>query len=108
MAQAADTLLRSGAFRLIVLDRDEGGEFSLAVQSRLTGLAKKHHTMLLYITRKNRRHLSRGSLVSFRGETSKKRKDHNCFACELLVVKDKRRAPGMTLMEICCGPNGLC
>lgn len=107
-ARAADTLIRSGSFALVVLDLGSDARFSLGVQSRLTGLAKHHHTALLCITRTLRQTASRGSLVSLRAETETKRVDFDRFACELRVLKDKRRAPGAAQTEICRGPDGLC
>ncbi len=107
-ARAADTLIRSGSFALIVLDLGSDARFSLGMQSRLTGLAKHHHTTLLSITRTLRRSAPGGSLVSLRAETEKKRVDFDRFACELRVLKDKRRAPGAAQTEICRGPDGLC
>ena len=66
-ARAADTLLRSGGFGLIVLDlgADMRG-FSPPMQSRLVGLAKKHQAALICLTQKESRHPSIGALVSIR------------------------------------------
>lgn len=107
-ARAADTLLRSGGFTLVVLDIGRGTDLPITVQTRLAGLAKKHHTALVVLTRKSRRESPRGSLVSLRGETCKERIDHNSFRCEVIAVKDKRRTPGWTHVELCHGPDGLC
>ncbi|MBI4560095.1 MAG: recombinase A [Candidatus Hydrogenedentes bacterium] len=107
-SKVADTLLRSGGFALVVLDLGGKAKLPLAVQTRLVGLAKKHRTALLVITRKNYRESSGGSLASLRGETEKRRAGHDCFLCELRVVKDKRRVPGWRYTEMCRGPDGLC
>lgn len=107
-ARAADTLVRSGGFALVVLDVGRGADLPIAVQTRLAGLAKKHHTALVVLTRKSRRESPHGSLVSLRGETRKERIDHNSFRCEVIAVKDKRRAPGWTHVDLCHGPDGLC
>jgi recombination protein RecA len=104
----ADTLVRSGAFAIVILDLGSRAKFPLPVQTRLMGLAKKHHTVLLVITRKGRRDVSGGSLVSLRAETEKKRANHDCFIWKLYAVKDKRRVPGWSHSEICHGPDGLC
>jgi recombination protein RecA len=112
--RAADTLLRSGAFAIVVIDLGCKARLPLAAQTRLVGLAKKHNTALLVITRQARhgRHGGRGvpngSLASLRGETDKRRVEHDCFACEVRVVKDKRRPPGWGHEEMCRGPDGLC
>lgn len=107
-SRAADTLLRSGSFALIVLDVGSDTRFSLGVQSRLTGLAKHHHAALVRITRTLRNDASPTALVSLRAETETKRAGFDRFACELRAIKDKRRAPGWKQTEICHGPDGLC
>jgi len=105
-ARVADTLLRSGSFALVVLDGD-GQAFPLALQTRLVGLAQQHHTALVAL-RSPGELPSRGSLVSLRCATGKRRAGHDCFACELRAVKDKRQTPGWTHQELRHGPDGLC
>jgi recombination protein RecA len=107
-SHVADTLLRSGGFALIVLDIGHKLDLPFAMQTRLVGLAKQHHTALLALTRPARHSAPASSLVSLRVETQRKRIGHDCFLCELRVVKDKRRIPGWTHTEICHGPDGLC
>lgn len=106
--QAADTLLHAGAFALVVLDLAGPITVPIAMQTRLTGLAKKHHTALVALTRNAKGHPPTGSLVSLRCETSKRRVDYDCFLWELRVTKDKRGTPGWRHSEICRGPDGLC
>jgi recombination protein RecA len=108
MARAADTLLRSGGFALVVLDLDGRIELPMAMQTRLAGLAKQHHAALVCITRTIRRAAARGSLVSLRVETERTRTAPGCFTVTLRAVKDKRRAPGWTHREMCHGPDGVC
>ncbi len=105
-ARAADTLLRSGSFALIVLDGD-GQALPLALQTRLSGLAHQHHTALVCL-RAPGEAATRGSLVSLRCTTQKRRTGHDCFSCELRAVKDKRQTPGWTHQELRHGPDGLC
>ena len=107
-SRVADALLRSGGFAIVVLDLGCGTDFSIAVQTRLAGLAKKHHTALLCITRKSERAVPLGSLVSIRGEIERKRANFDRFSFKLRVVKDKRRGPGWSHVEVCRGPDGLC
>jgi recombination protein RecA len=108
MARAADTLLRSGGFALVVLDLDGRVEMPMAMQTRLVGLVKQHHTALVCITRTLRRTPARGSLVSLRVETERERIAPGCFTCTLRAVKDKRQAPAWSHREICHGPDGVC
>ena len=105
-SRAADTLLRSGSFTLIVLDGD-GQALPLALQTRLAGLAHQHHTALVCL-RAPGEASTRGSLVSLRCTTQKRRTGHDCFSCELRAVKDKRQTPGWTHQELRHGPDGLC
>ncbi|MFO0750659.1 MAG: hypothetical protein U1F43_34065 [Myxococcota bacterium] len=66
--RAASHLLRSGAFGLVVLDLSQADKredlMPLPLQSRLTGLAQKHGTLLLALTHKAADAASLGSLVS--------------------------------------------
>ncbi|HNR31644.1 MAG TPA: recombinase A, partial [Candidatus Hydrogenedentes bacterium] len=106
--RACDILLRSGGFVLVVADMAGGIGLPLSAQSRLAGLAQHHHAALIALTREIRREVSRGSLVSLRAETTKRRAGHDCFVCEARVVKDKRRAPGWAHEELRRGTDGLC
>lgn len=115
-ARAADHLLRSGAFGLVVIDLPAGADLPLPVQSRLAGLARHHHAALLCLTRGPRPRERRapavdgalGSLVSLRAEGETIRLGEGRFRCRLRATKDKRRGPGWTHEEIRRGPDGLC
>ncbi|MCA8955882.1 MAG: recombinase A, partial [Planctomycetes bacterium] len=118
--RAADALLRSGSFGVVVLDLGEQVSMTLAVQTRLVGLARRFATALIALTR-SRNHPQRtrgprsqsranslGSLVSLRAACTHRRTDFDRFTCELHALKDKRRGPGWRHTEVCRGPNGLC
>jgi recombination protein RecA len=104
-ARAADVLLRSKSFALIIVDAGHLQQFSLSMQTRLTGLAAKANTILLCITEQPN---ERGSLVSFRGKTRKEKTGHDCFKCEITALKDKRSHPGWVHEELHRGADGLC
>lgn len=106
LAKAADQLARSGGFGLIVVD---AGPYDLrmAALSRLLGLAQKHKTAVLFLTDKPARAPSLGSLISLRAQAVRRQTGRDEFDCELTVLKDKRRAPGWTVREVCGGPAGL-
>lgn len=106
-ARAADLLLRSGAFGLLVLDIGAGAGLPLPVQTRLVGLAKQHHTALLCLTEKTVDRPSLGSLVSVRAHASRTRREEDRFCCEARILKDKRRGPGWKHVEVCRAPDGL-
>jgi recombination protein RecA len=107
-ARTADKLLRCGAFAVVVVDFGRDHLVRVPVQSRLAGLAKKHHSVLLCLTRKKRDEPSIGSLVSLRGVTRVKRTGFDRFTWEIDVTKDKRRGPGWRYEETFRGPEGLC
>lgn len=101
VAKAADLLVRSGAFGLLVLDvgRERLTDRQL---SRLSGLARKHQALIVCLTHKPPQAQALSSLVSWRGEA---RRTPAGFC--LSVLKDKRRGPGASCQEGCRGPAGL-
>jgi len=107
-ARTADKLLRCGAFAVVVVDLGRDHQIRVPVQSRLAGLAKKHRSVLLCLTKKKRNEPSIGSLVSLRGVTRVKKAGFDRFTWEIHVTKDKRQGPGWTYVETFCGPEGLC
>ncbi len=106
-ARAAELLIRSGAFGLIVIDLGTDAVLPMAVQARLAGLAKKHDTAILCLTEKQCEAPSIGSLVSLHLHANLKRIGRNRFRCTAEAVKDKRRGPGWTHTEVHHGPPGL-
>jgi recombination protein RecA len=106
-ARAADQLVRSGAFGLIVLDLGAKSDLPAPLQTRLAGLANKHQTALLCLTMKGDEASSLGPLVSLRVAARRERLADDRFSCKLAVLKDKRRGPTWQHAEVCCGPAGL-
>ncbi|HWN71026.1 MAG TPA: recombinase A, partial [Haliangium sp.] len=90
-ARAAERLLRSGAFGLIVLDLGRDARVPTALQGRLVSLAKRHDTALVCLTDKPRDAASLGSLVSLRAEVVREKCGADQFSCKLDVLKDKNR-----------------
>lgn len=118
-ARAADLLLRSGAFGLVLLDlcgaREQ--ELPMPLQSRLVMLAQKHEAAVVCLTEKGEETASLSSLVSLRAEAwrdpARERIDPNSdrgerLACGVRILKDKQRGPGWGHAEILRGPPGLC
>jgi len=105
--RAGEKLLRSGGFGLLIFDLG-AIDIPMPLQTRLTGLAHRHHTALVCLTEKQRKTFSLGSLVSLRVHAEKKRAAEHRFACVLSVLKDKRRGPTWTHEELHLGPAGLC
>lgn len=106
-ARAADHLLRSGGFGLVVMDLSHDANLAMSAQSRLSGLANAHRSTVVCLTRKKNDALSIGSLVSIRGETTAEKQGFDHFAWQIHVIKDKRRGPGWFHTGVCRGPEGL-
>lgn len=105
--RAGEKLLRSGAFGLMVLDIG-AADIPTALQARLAGLAHQHHSALVCLTEKEGRDPSLGSLISLRVHAQRRRTAEGQLACELKVLKDKRRGPTWRQAEVYHGPAGLC
>jgi len=105
---AADRLLRSGAFGLVVLELGALRELPLAAQTRLAGLAQRHDSALLCLTSRAAEPGSLGSLISLHASATRRPMADGRFCCELTVLKDKRRGPGWReRAEGYRGPPGL-
>jgi recombination protein RecA len=107
-ARAAERLLRSGSFGLIVLDFGGGGaiELPLAHQGRLVTLAQAHDAAVVCITEKPSDVASLGSLISLRAEAYRLC-DRDCnYDVTLHALKDKRRGPGWSRTLKRRGPSG--
>lgn len=107
LAVAAERLLRSGAFGLVIVDLGKAATLAQPLQTRLLGLAQKHQSVLLCLTEKREDAPSLGSLVSLRAQARRKWLAKDRFECELRVLKDKRRGPTWSQSEVCRGPLGL-
>jgi recombination protein RecA len=106
LARAAERLLRSGAFGLVVLDLGDKSELSMQIQGRLVTLAQTHDAAVVCLTEKPGDSASLGSLVSLRAEALRTR-DHGEFCVTLRALKDKRRGPGWAHTLRRRGPAGL-
>lgn len=108
-ARAAERLLRSGGFGLVVLDFGGGAavELPVAHQGRLVTLAQAHDAAVVCITEKPSEAPSLGSLVSLRAEALRLYAPEQGYHVTLRVLKDKRRGPGWTRTTKLRGPSGL-
>lgn len=105
--RAAERVLRSGAFGLVVLDLgSHSQDISMAHQGRLVTLAQSHDAAVVCITEKTAETASLGSLVSLRAEALRVR-TANDFELTVRALKDKRRGPGWTKKLKARGPAGL-
>lgn len=106
IARAAERLLRSGAFGLVVLDLGAQAELSMQIQARLITLAQTHDAAIVCLTEKPGDASSLGSLVSLRAEALRGR-EHGELCVTLRALKDKRRGPGWAHTAWRRGPAGL-
>jgi recombination protein RecA len=118
-ARAAERLLRSGGFGLVVIDfgggsfAQQGIEMPIAHQGRLVTLAQAHDAAVVCITEKPGEAPSLGSLVSLRAEAIRlhapedKGGSERGYHVALRALKDKRRGPGWTRTTKLRGPPGL-
>jgi recombination protein RecA len=108
-ARAAERLLRSGAFGLVVLDFGATAlvDISMAHQGRLITLAQTHDTAVVCITEKTGEAASLGSLVSLRAEALRLHAREHDYNVTLRVLKDKRRGPGWSRTIKMRGPAGF-
>ena len=105
--RAADELLRSAAFGLVVLDGIEPIDVPLAIQVRLANLAQQHDAALLWLCSAASRAYA-GSLASLRATTFRRRSElPGRFEFGFEVTKDKRRGRGWSWSSVCDGPPGL-
>jgi recombination protein RecA len=106
-ARAADRLVRSGGFGLVILDLGPDVRLPIPVLARLGGLAKKHHAAVLCLTEADRGRAALGSLISIRAEAVRCREEADRYRCRATILKDKRQGPGWGHVEVCRGPDGL-
>lgn len=104
-ARAAERLLRSGAFGLVVLDLG-GADLAMSLQGRLVTLAQTHDAAVVCLTEKSADTPSLGSLVSLRAEALRVR-GRGEFDLRVRALKDKRRGPGWSRSRKARGPAGL-
>lgn len=104
-ARAADHLVRSGAFGLIILDLEEDRVLPDAMQNRLSHGAQTHQTAVVCLTRTAQEGRSLGAMISLSMEAKKSREDGE-FVCNVGVIRNKRGAMWRTQRR-CRGPVGM-
>lgn len=109
LCRAAELLLRSGAFGLVIIDMCEeppppGTE---AWQGRLLGLARQHESRVVLLTDKPSHADSLGTLVGLRIEPRRERTRSGQFRVTHEVLKNKSGAPFDVADDHHRGPWGL-
>lgn len=107
-AVAADKLLRSGAFGLVVLDLGERADIPTALLGRLTKLAQTHSALVVMLTEGEAASAALGSLVSLRLLAERDASDGlGESRLRLTAIKDKRSGPGWDDSLQVQQPHGL-
>ena len=115
--RAADWLLQTGAFSLLVIDLYGNPHSPTSLQfprvrqahlAKLAHLTHSHGCTVCFLTVKSEAAQSLGSMISLFVRVCRSRDAGGRFRLELQVVKDKRRAPVWKHVEQIDGPPGLC
>lgn len=96
--RAADFLVRSGGFGCVVVDLTRSRASNsktclpMPIQSRLAGLAKRHRSLLLFLTRESSASgaASLGPMISLHATAERTTKVGDRYACEVRILKDKK------------------
>lgn len=109
LTKAAELLLRSGAWGLVVVDLGLGAPPGPpeAWQGRLLGLCRQHESCLVLLTDKPAQSASLGALVALRVEPRRRRLHAGRFAVEHQMLKNKTGAATATADAVYRGPWGL-
>ncbi len=110
LCKAAELLLRSGAFGLVVVDLIEtslAAPAAAAWLGRMLGLARQHDSHVVLLTDKPTHADSVGTLVGLRIESHRHRDPQGEFLVEHQVIKNKSGAPFDVARDRYRGPDGL-
>jgi recombination protein RecA len=102
---AAEWLVRSGSFGLVLVDTEPGWKVSDAALGRLQKLAEHGQTAVVFLTRKRGNDPSLGSRISLRGCIT--RTGAAPFQVHVHTVKDKRSGMSSRQTRQYDGPAGL-
>lgn len=106
-AEAAELLLRSNGFALVIIDLGETKYLKDAALGRLLRLAGHFQSAVLCITHKPQSYASLGSMVALRLHAVRRRAFSGNYSCGIHVLKDKRNGPVGSYWEERYAPAGL-
>lgn len=113
--KAADRLLRSGAFGMVVIDLGQGRELAGPLVSRLRRLADEADAILVCLTQKADGKPTLDPVVSLRAAARRRRARADeagegfgpRFVCSVEALRDRKGRPSWSGEEVCGGPPGL-
>lgn len=106
LARAAELLLRSNGFGVVVVDLTAGVPPGDAWPGRLAGLARQHDMRLVVLTDKGARRGSVGPLVAVRVEAARRRVGVGRWDVDAHVLRNKSGTPLESLPLTRRGPRG--
>lgn len=89
LARAAELLLRSGAFGLVIIDLTAGAPRGDAWQGRLSALARQHDSRVVLLSEASPSSPSLGPMVGLRVAPERERRGPGRFIVEHRILKDK-------------------
>ena len=106
--RAAEHLLRSNSFGLLIIDLPPHTIIDQGRLGKLARMADLNQTAVVLITgQEDGVSFTLGSIVSLRFVGSRMNRDNSTYTCTLSAVKDKRDAPGWRHMEVFHAPDGM-
>ena len=107
--KAAEILLRSGAFGLVILDLIASAppSGSVAWLGRLLTLTRQHQSALIILTHKPVTSESVGACASWRIAPYRRQLRDGFYELDLNIIKNKTSAMWPDTNLLCCGPWGL-
>lgn len=107
LARAAELLLRSGAFGLVVIDLTWGVPRGDAWQGRIAALAKKHASRVVILRESSDRSASLGPMISMRVRATREKRAPGRYALAYRVLKDKTGLTGDPSPDARRAPTGV-
>lgn len=107
--RAAEHLLKSGSFGLLVIDLPPHSIIDQGRLGKLARMADLNEVAVVLVTgQEDGVSFTLGSIVSLRFSGSKTCRNSSTYTCSISAVKDKRAVPGWSYVEVFHAPDGMC
>lgn len=107
LARAAELLLRSGAFGLVVIDLTAGVPSGDAWQGRLASMARQHASRVVILRESSDRSASLGPMIAMRVHATREKRAPGRYRVAYRVLKDKTGLTGDPSPDTRRAPTGL-